>query len=287
MTSETTAVKKRSLLGKLFNIAMVSGVVLIVGALIAHMAWKYSGSNQWELELDKNGVKVYSLKSPGSTLKKFKMTTRVKTTLNRAVAALSDHSLENCKDWIPGCASSTSIEPWNPQGLYSINAYRVELPFPFSPRDLVLKDQYSQDPQSKAVTVHVMAIPNVLAENDCCVRVRHMHNVWHWTPLKDGEVELEIVSDLDTRLPYIMANGRVDNLYRFGSRMQTLLDKEQYQSQKFDFIKEPSTATGASEHTHAKSSEQSSLEHKLEKTGGRNRLAAAMAGVFNLQSEGA
>ena len=32
----------------------------------AHFAWKRSGSNQWELEIDKDGVKVYSSKSPDS-----------------------------------------------------------------------------------------------------------------------------------------------------------------------------------------------------------------------------
>ena len=101
---------------KIATFVSLGALTLVAILSIAHLAWKNSGSNTWELEIDKNGVKVYSLKSPGSTLKQFKMVTRIKTTLNRAVASLVDTDLQKCKDWIKSCVSFQSVVPWNQQG---------------------------------------------------------------------------------------------------------------------------------------------------------------------------
>ncbi|HZR59121.1 MAG TPA: START domain-containing protein [Terriglobales bacterium] len=241
MKSAAATAKKSNWMGKFSKVALVIILVSIAGVSILHLIWKYSGSSQWKLELDKDGVQVYSLKSPGSTLKHYRIVSRIKTTLNRVVANFRDDSLQNCKDWIPGCASENTIESWNSQGQYSILDYRVNLPFPFSPRELVVKEQFSQDPQSKSVFIDVMAVPDALPEDKCCVRVTHMHNRWRWTPLKNGEVEVEIMEDMDPQLPYVLTNSRAAGLCKFLSRVPTLLNKEQYQNQKFDFIQEPST----------------------------------------------
>jgi hypothetical protein len=239
MKSESTNTRKLSVLSKLSRVALGGCAALIAGLFIAHVAWKYSGSNQWQLDSDRNGVKVYSRKTPGSTLKQFKAVTRVTTTLNRVVAAMNDNSSQNCKDWMPICAGLKSIEPWNPQGLYSITYFRLDLPFPFSPRDLVYKTQISQDPVSKAVTVYLLALPGMVPENKCCVRVTQIHNRWIWSPLKDGEVELQLFSDMDARVPYFLANKRGDDLGRLLSRVPQLLSKQQYQNEKVDYIQEP------------------------------------------------
>jgi hypothetical protein len=204
----------------------------------AHFARKYSGSNQWELEIDKDGVKVYSLKSPDSPLNKFKAVTRIKTTLSRAVASMLDPDLENCVDWNELCVIVQSVEPWNPQGQYLINYYRSNNPPPLPPRDQVLKIQVTQDAKSKAVLIEVTALPDRLPKNDCCFRVTHMRNSWRYTPVENGEIEIEHQQDADRGYPYDKVNQRTpDNLYRTFRRLPELLNKEKYHHASFDFIK--------------------------------------------------
>jgi START domain-containing protein len=243
----TTTKKKRSFVRTLLRITLATSFVLGVGLFTAHLVWKSSGSGKWQLEIDKDGVQVYSMKSPGSTLKHFKIVGRLKTTLHHVVAVFNDTSLEHCKEWLD-CSSASAIEPWNPEGHYLIALYQVDLfPGPVSAREFLLKYQFSQDPQSKALSIDVTAVPELLPENKCCVRVTHLHNRWLWTPLKNGEVEVEVVEDADLRLPYVLANARAKLVWEFMSAMPGLMDRERYpnENEKFDFVQEPAAETAA------------------------------------------
>lgn len=243
----TTTKKKRSFARTLLRIALVTSFVLAVGLFTAHLVWKSSGSGKWRLEIDKDGVQVYSMKSPGSTLKHFRIVGRLKTTLHHVVAVFTDNSLQHCQEWLD-CTSASTIEPWNPEGHYMIALYHVDLfPRPVSAREFLLKYQFSQDPQSKALSIDVTAVPELLPEDKCCVRVTHLHNTWLWTPLKDGEVKVEVVEDTDLLVPYLLANARAKLVWEFMSAVPGLMDRERYpnENEKFDFVQEPATETAA------------------------------------------
>src|ERR1051326_4737495 len=89
--------KKRGWGRKLLRIALVTGLILVVGYFTATAVWKRSGSGKWQLEIDKDGVQVYSKKSPGATLKEFRAVTKVKTSLQHVVAVFTDSSLQHCR----------------------------------------------------------------------------------------------------------------------------------------------------------------------------------------------
>lgn len=237
MKTENPSSTKNKVAPKLATVILVVGVLLAVSCVTAHLTWKWSGSNKWELAINKGGIKVYALKTPGSTLKQYKAIMRVKTTLSQVVAAMRDESLENCADWVPGCASVTSLEPWSPQRLSSTNLYRVNPPFPLSPRELLIKGQWLQDIQSKTISIDVTAMPQMTPENECCIRIKELHNVWRFTPVENNEVEVELVEHQDPRLPYFLTNLRAAQIvYRLFSRLPVLLNKDKYRGQTFDFI---------------------------------------------------
>ena len=74
-------------------------IFLIVILLLSQWIWKISGSNQWELEIDKNEVKIYTLKAPGTYWKKFKVNGQFKSSLSGIVKLLRDP--DSCVD--AGC----------------------------------------------------------------------------------------------------------------------------------------------------------------------------------------
>ena len=239
MTIESATTQPRKRFGKASVLSLVSAL-LVAALIIAHFTWKYSGSNQWELALDKNGVQVYSLKVPGFAKKQFKAVTRIKTTLNRVVTAMTDTSSEACREFVPTCTSGEVLEPWNPQNQYLIQAFRVELPRPLSPRDLVIKTEFSQDPQSKSMLVRCTALPDRLPENVCCVRIRNVHNSWRYTPVENGEIEVEFSSNAESPVPYFLANllAPASGVRLFG-RLEKFYNKDKYQHTEFAFVKEP------------------------------------------------
>jgi hypothetical protein len=199
--------------------------------------WKYSGSNKWELVLDKNGVKVYALKAPGSSLKQFKAVRRVKTTLNRAMGPMVKTDVATCAEWIPGCDGMEIVEPWNPQELSEAWLWHVNFPSPFSPREFLIKAQFIPDPQSKAVRVEVVASPDKLPRNGCCFRVVHMHNSWRFTTLENGELEVECLENVDMGIPYWLFNlGGGQGIYGLFSKLPVLLNEGKYQDERFEFV---------------------------------------------------
>jgi hypothetical protein len=242
----TATAKKRGWARKLLRIALVTGLILVVGLFTAHIVWKRSGSGKWQLEIDKDGVQVYSKKSPGSTLKQFRAVTKVRTRLQHVVAVFTDTSLQHCNDWMHSCLVSTAIEPWNPDGHYWLAFYRASAGPLFSPRDFVIKLQFSQDPQSKSVFIDVTDVPDRLPQDKCCVRVR-IHNRWRWTPLKNDEVEAEVTEDFDAGLPYILHNAQAGSLWGIISTLPDLMDRDKFPVQdpdaKYDFIQELRTET--------------------------------------------
>ncbi len=237
MANET--VSKKSSLGR----RLVKGLLVIVGVTAVslfgwHLSWKHSGSGEWQLEIDKDGIQIYSLKRPGETLKDFKCVRRIKSSLNQIATAMADTSVEHCVDWNPACVASKTIEPWNASNT-SITLYELKLNFPFKNRDIVFKQVVSQDPQTKVLTVDLTALSGVVPEQPGYVRVTKIHNVWRWTPLPNGEVELELVDAMDPQLPYFLVNQKAKWLHTLMSRVPELIGREQYRGKQFPGIQEP------------------------------------------------
>lgn len=223
---------------RLFKVAAWGAAVVAVALLVAHFAWKYSGDGQWKLMTDKKGVKVYTMKVPGETIKRFRATTRVKTSLDRAVVAMVSTDTEDCAEWMPGCRSEGALQPWNPADLTYTHKYRIDLPSPFSPRDFIVHGKVTQNPANKSVLVKFDAVKN-LPENACCVRVDKIDNHWRFTPAGNGEVDVETQVNADQKLPYFMINKFAPHgLYVMCRRLQKFLDKEKWQQAQLDNIVE-------------------------------------------------
>jgi hypothetical protein len=219
----------------------------VAGLLVAYyagsIAWKMSGSNQWELEFERDGVKVYSLKAPGSENKQFRAVTVGNYSLNQLVGGLIENSTpQNCRDNIPGCLAMQVVTPWSAKTMSDTVMWRLGLPGPFAPREMILRSQVIQDPASKAVTVNVLAAPNALPRTPGTVRVTHLQNRWVYTPAGNGRVQVEFLQDIDMggMFPAMLLNlGGAEQTYQFiHDQLPKLLDSDRLRAIRYDFIQE-------------------------------------------------
>jgi hypothetical protein len=100
---------------KFMKVALYGGCFATALLIGAHYTWKLSGSDQWRLVSDRDGVRVYEMKERGSAFMKYKATMRMKSTMNRIVAGMMDREAASVsRRCSPGIsrisASCTSIE---------------------------------------------------------------------------------------------------------------------------------------------------------------------------------
>ena len=210
-------------------------LALIAVYILASSIWRYSGSNQWELVGEKKGVKVYTLKSPGADLTQVKGVVRVKASMATLVKLMQDPQL--CNDL--GCKDSVVLKRVDDQLQYV--RFRYNLPFPFRARDFVVRTEAYQNPQTKQVLLEFAAAPDQAPPSDCCFRVTDMNNTWRFTPVGNGEVEVEYVQNMNEGgfIPNVVLNRMLPKVFfAVLPRLQKFANREQYRNAKFDFIKE-------------------------------------------------
>ena len=215
--------------------ALFSLLAIAILLLLSQMAWKLSGSNEWELEIDHKGVQVFTLKAPGSSVLKVKGTVKIKAKLASIVALLQDQS--TCEE--TGCLKAEVIEEVSEQLSYVAFAY----PFPYDleNREFVVKSLFYQNPENKEVFFDFTAVPGKIALDDCCFRVSHFYVFWRFTPIANGEVEIELMRDIDPGgfMPDYMVNGFMSGgAYALLARLEGMANREKYKNAEFDFLTE-------------------------------------------------
>jgi hypothetical protein len=211
---------------------LVGAVVL--AALVWQTVWYYSGSGQWEALPARNGVHVYSLKSPGTTLLKFKGSYEAHASLGALAKFMMDPAV--CDD--VGCRNARILQQTDPLVQYQTFIY--DYPSPFAPRQFVVKQVLSQDPATQAVTVQIDAVPDRLAADPCCVRIRQMHNSWRFIPLGGGRAQVEYSIDMDEGgfIPAFLQNQIHPDIIYSLPDVQKIVDKPKYKDTRLDFIGE-------------------------------------------------
>jgi len=233
-STELTFPRKRK---KIFKYVLWAVLILAILLCIAHFVWNASGSNQWELVMDGDGVKVWTVKTPGSNLVQVKATVRVKSKLAGMVKLLED--LDSCVDAY--CYDAQEIRRVNSLPGHSATyvQYKFDLPG-LKTRQYVLFAEHVQDPDSKKLEINVIAAPNFIPRDECCVRVTHLHNNWKLTPLKNDELDIEFTQDTDLGgVPYFLANIALkEGMYKVLRDMQDLMNKDRYRNAHVDYIEE-------------------------------------------------
>jgi hypothetical protein len=226
---------KQNIWRKVIKLSLRGLFFLVMLTFIAQLIWKMSGSNQWELIKEENGHKIYTLKAPGSSIIKVKGTTRVKSSLNGIIALSLDQS--TCAD--SGCLKAEVFEQSSEELSYVQFAF--PLPYGLENRDFVVKSLYAQNPVTKEIVFDFTSVPGKLPADDGFFRVTHFYVFWRFTPLGNGEVDVEMVRDIDTggyAPAYMVNDWMISGGYWLMETLQEALDKEKYLNANVSFIEE-------------------------------------------------
>lgn len=212
-------------------------LVLTGVAVVAHIVWVRSGSGQWKLIRDEDGIQVYSLKDPGTGLMKFRGRTRVKTSLTSSVFLYRGDESTN-EDF--GGKNFKIFDRVETPKMY-MAYFSVEQPMPpFGTKEMVSMLNYAQDPKTGEVLINVQAAPSAKPPTPGTSRVTHLNNQFRLTPLGNGEVQWEITGDVDLGLPYPMINlAMPDLLFKGLSDQRKLVLTPKYQQARLISVREP------------------------------------------------
>ncbi|HEX7679465.1 MAG TPA: hypothetical protein VF713_15140 [Thermoanaerobaculia bacterium] len=180
-------------------------------------------------------MKVYTLKATGSDLVQVLGVARVHSTMAGLVKFMTDP--DACKDY--HCYDVHTIEHVDDQLDYV--SFRFDMPLRFQTRELVIRQQVHQNPQTKEVLLVFAAAPDKAPPNNCCFRITNMSNTWRLTPLGNGQIEIAYLMNMHEGgyLPDQLLNWERPKLvYSVLHGLQRLLDRERYQTAKLAYIAE-------------------------------------------------
>jgi len=224
---------------RVLKVAALSVLAAYVLYQAVHLGWTYSGSNEWKLASEEDGIKLWSLKTPGMALLKVKGEMRIAARLSTLMAMLEDEGAQATADMSKVAVLERKDTP---QLTLLYHDYVEIFPLPLGPREFILQTHHSQDPATRKIEVSVLAAPNRLPPRADIVRIEHLHNIWVLTPLPNGEVDVQLFADVDLggNLPDFVQNMIMPRIVKvMFTSLRTKSTWERFAHAHVLYIKEP------------------------------------------------
>jgi hypothetical protein len=163
-----------------------------------------ANANAWELLLEDENLRVLQRPYAGSALNEIKGVTHVKASLNALMALLKDAEFNQQWVYSSGGASILNENGYAQAYVYGI----VDAPWPMRDRDTVVRFDYQQQAETKAITIAITNFPNFIATKDDFVRVPDFGGYWKLRPENEGWVEViyQVYGDPGGLIPVWLAN---------------------------------------------------------------------------------
>ena len=161
----------------------------------------------WELEKDASGIQVYTRKVSVSSIKEYKATTLIKTSLKSLVNKIIDG--EHLKDWNYKTTKSNLLEKTSDTE-YLVYMYN-DLPWPAKNRDHI--SELKLDVVSNSLTkISIKSAPKKLKEQKGVIRVVNFSGFWLLEKTKSGvRVTQQMYGDPGGSLPVFIVNSMLVN----------------------------------------------------------------------------
>jgi hypothetical protein len=183
--------------------------------------------DNWSLEKDKDGIRVYNRKVEDSKLKEFKGVVSVKASVEQVLSYFTD--IQQHDKFMYKCKKG-SVKLVKKNSASDFYTYMIiETPWPATNRDVVTHYQIGKPDKHGAVLIQLEGAADLVPEVDGLVRVPKMKGYWKFTPQSNGMTEIvhQAYSSPGGSLPEGMANAAsVDAPYYMLSKLRELLEKK-------------------------------------------------------------
>ena len=191
----------------------------------------------WTLKTEKNGIKVYTKSFENSPFKAIKTVCTIDASLTKTTAVLLD--IKNTGDWVYSTKSAVVLNQISPTEL--IYYSEINVPWPASNRDFIVRLKVTQDAKTKAVTLLADNLPNHLPTYKNIVRIPQSYSKWVIEPVNANQVKVEYVLQVDPggSVPAWLINmfatrGPLESFVGLRSQVK----KEKYHNVSLPFIRD-------------------------------------------------
>ena len=149
----------------------------------------------WKLKKDKNGIKVYSRKTPNFKFDELKVDCIFEGKISQLAAVILD--VKNQYQWVYKTAKSELLKQVTNADLFYYS--EIECPWPFHNRDLIARMTITQNTSTKILSIVAKSVDNYLPSKKNLVRVKYSNALWTITPLNNAQFKVEYKIQIDHR----------------------------------------------------------------------------------------
>jgi hypothetical protein len=160
-------------------------------------------SQNWNLKIDRDDIKVYNLKNDTSKINELKVIANINGTVKSVLEIIM--AIDKQPDWVYGTKSARILTKVSETEFYFYKEIRT--PAPLSNRDLIAHFKV-QELTEKKVIVKVTAKPKFLPEKKGLVRIVFSEETWVLTMLKPIKTKVEYYLKVDPEgtVPPLLVN---------------------------------------------------------------------------------
>ncbi len=161
--------------------SLLSVIALAVGCLSIPAV---AASEDWQLAHEEDGIQVFLGNMPDSRYQSFRGEVDIKADV-ATLSELQENLRVACK-WLYACAGMRLLKN---DGDDTWVYLTTELPWPASPRDMVLHVRTERNDDGSLIR-HLDAAPDYTPAVPGLIRVRQLSGVWQMQPRSDGETHV-------------------------------------------------------------------------------------------------
>jgi hypothetical protein len=152
-----------------------------------------SAQDDWKLQKDKDGIKIYSAEVPDSKIRAIKVVANYEATPGEIADIVMD--INTATEWVSHLKSSYLVKRLSQNELYYYA--EVNLPWPAANRDFVAHLTRSENMQTRVIIIDGPAVEGLVPEKKGIVRINNSLGKWIITPLDNNQVRVEYALHVD------------------------------------------------------------------------------------------
>jgi hypothetical protein len=150
-------------------------------------------AQSWTFAKEENGIKVFTRKEPGNSLKTFKGITDVTSTMDKVCQLIGN---VNNHDWWDENVKEIKVLAYEKDKYFRY--YLVyEVPWPLTDRDLCVETRVTIDPVTGKHVLMATPLTDVVPEQPDRIRIKKYWQKWTIQPMENGVIRLTLEGFVD------------------------------------------------------------------------------------------